>query len=156
VKVNSTNIKAMATLKATAVHNPVSNMRLGCGISPINKLLDAGVNVCMGTDGDGSSSNLNLIDNIKLACLLAKGNNEDPTLMKAYEGLKLATVNAAKGLGLEKTKGTIEVGKDADLVIINLKNGVQTHPINNAISNIVYNSTITDIETVIVKGKICI
>ena len=82
-------------------HCPISNLKLGCGIANISKMIEEGINVSLGTDGQGSGSNLDMFETMKFAALLQKGNMKDAKLMKAYDVLKLATINGAKALGLE-------------------------------------------------------
>lgn len=116
-------------------------------------MLKEGVNVSIGTDGQGSGSNLDLFESMKFTALLQKGINEDPVTMPAYEVLKMATINGAKALGLEKKIGSIEEGKQADLIILNLDT-VVTKPVNDLISDIVYNVKGNNVETTMVNGKI--
>jgi 5-methylthioadenosine/S-adenosylhomocysteine deaminase len=150
------DMKIMGEMNASISHNPISNCRLGCGFSDIVKLSKFGVNVALGTDGDGSSCSQSILKNARLACFLQKGIYKDPTLISAYEALKMATINGAKALGLEDKKGSIEIGKDADLNIINLYEDCLTFPVNDPVSDIIYNAEATNIETVIIKGKIII
>jgi len=134
-------------------HCPVSNLKLGCGIANISKMLDQGINVSLGTDGQGSGSNLDMFETMKFAALLQKGNLKDPKLIKSYDVLKMATINGAKALGLEDKIGSIEEGKLADLIIIDL-NTTLTNPINDICSDIVYNVKATNVNTTIVNGEI--
>jgi 5-methylthioadenosine/S-adenosylhomocysteine deaminase len=149
------DMERIGKLSASISHNPISNLRLGCGVTDVVNLQKYNVNVGLGTDGDGSGSNQSVLKNARLACLLQKGTYKDPTLIKAENAFEMATINGAKALGLEKSKGTIEVGKDADLNIIDLKTST-TFPVNDIISDIIYNCEAQNIETVIVKGKIVI
>jgi 5-methylthioadenosine/S-adenosylhomocysteine deaminase len=146
------DFKTLNQLKASIVHNPVSNFRLGCGFADLVKMQKHKINITLGTDGQGSGSNLSILNSARLACLMPKAINNDPTVVTAYEALQMATINGAKALGLEKSKGSIEVGKDADLVIFNFKH-TQLFPINDLISDIIYNANGEDTETVIIKGK---
>ena len=132
---------------------PVSNLRLGCGVPNISKMQEAGLNVCIGTDGQGSGCNLDLFEQMKYTALLQKGINENPKLMPAYEILKMATINGAKALGLENKIGSIEVGKRADMIIIDMTSTLTT-PINDIISELVYNIKGSNVKTTIVNGKI--
>lgn len=134
-------------------HCPVSNLKLGCGIANISYMQEQGITVSIGTDGQGSGSNLDLFESMKYTALLQKGIKEEPKELPAYEVLKIATINGAKALGLEEKIGTIEEGKIADIIIINL-NDVTTKPINNIFAEIVYNVKGTNVETTIVNGKI--
>ncbi len=134
-------------------HCPVSNLKLGCGIANISYMVKNGITVSIGTDGQGSGSNLDLFEAMKYTALLQKGAKENPKELPAYEVLKMATVNGAKALGLEENIGKIEEGMSADLIILNLTT-VTTSPINNIFSEIVYNVKGTNVETTIINGKI--
>lgn len=153
VKLTKKDIEKLANLKISISHCPVSNLKLGCGIANVAEMLKEGVNVSIGTDGQGSGSNLDLFEAMKYVALLQKGTKEDATLLPAYEVLKMATINGAKALGLEEKIGSIEEGKLADIILLNLDN-VVTNPINDLCSDIVYNAKGTNVETTIINGKI--
>lgn len=153
VKLDEKEISELANENIYISHCPVSNLKLGCGIANISYMQEKGVTVSLGTDGQGSGSNLDLFESMKYTALLQKGIKEDPKQLPAYDVLKIATVNGAKTLGLEEKIGTIEEGKIADIIIINL-DSVTTKPINNIFANIVYNVKGTNVETTIVNGKI--
>lgn len=153
VKISNNDIENLKQGNFYISHCPISNLKLGCGISPVYKMLENNINVSLGTDGQGSGSNLDMFETMKYAALLQKGVNENPKEMEAYEVLKLATINGAKALGLEKIVGTIEEGKVADLILINL-DSILVHPINNIFAEIVYNIKGNDVDTTIVNGKI--
>lgn len=124
VKVTDEEIDSLRKMNVSVVHCPVSNLRLGCGIAKVQKMLENGINVALGTDGQGSGSNLDMFDTMKITGLLQKGEFENPKNMDAYEVLKMATINGAKALKLEEKIGTVEEGKDADLILIDLNNEV--------------------------------
>ena len=153
VKVSDEEINALSKMDVSVAHCPVSNLRLGCGISPIQKMLDKGINVSLGTDGQGSGSNLDMFETMKFAALLQKGKYENAKNMEAYEVLKMATINGAKALKLEDKIGTIEEGKDADLIILDLNTEV-CQPEGNVFSNIVYNAKGSNVQTTIINGHI--
>lgn len=154
VKLNDEEITKLSENKNISIsHCPVSNLKLGCGIASISKMLKKGINVSLGTDGQGSGSNLDLFESMKYAALLQKGIMEDSQEMNSYDTLKLATINGANALGLEDQLGSIECGKLADLIIIRLDN-VVTKPINDLVSDIIYNAKGTNVETTIINGKI--
>ena len=139
------------------VHNPVSNLRLGCKIADITKYKQNGINVALGTDGQGSGSNLDMFETMRLACLLQGGIHENEERINAKDVIKMATINGAKMLGLDSKIGSIEEGKYADLIIINMDENIDNItmvPNLNAISNIVYNATGRNVETTIVNGQI--
>lgn len=153
VKLTDEDIEAMRKLKISIAHCPVSNLKLGCGIARINDLIKAGINVSLGTDGQGSGSNLDLFETMKFTALLQKGINEEPKQMPAYEVIKMATINGAKALNKEKEIGSIKEGKKADIIIIDVDDYV-VQPINDVFSAIVYNVKGHNVETTIINGKI--
>lgn len=153
VKLTKEEIKELANENVHISHCPVSNLKLGCGVANISYMLDKGINVSIGTDGQGSGSNLDLFETMKYTALLQKGILENPKILPAYEVLKMATVNGAKALGLEEKIGAIEENKSADIIIINMDT-VTSIPINNVFSQIVYNIKGTNVETTIINGKI--
>lgn len=153
VKVTDEEIEELSKMDVSIAHCPVSNLRLGCGISPIQKMIDKGINVTLGTDGQGSGSNLDMFETMKFAALLQKGEFENAKNMEAYEVLKMATINGAKALKLKDRIGTIEEGKDADLIILNL-NTETCQPEGNVFSDIVYNAKGSNVQTTIINGRI--
>ncbi|MCX7943817.1 MAG: amidohydrolase family protein [Deltaproteobacteria bacterium] len=137
---------------ASVAHCPGSNLKLGSGFAKIPEMLDYGINVTLGADGAPCNNNLSILNEIRLASLIHKPRI-GPQKMDAKTVLKMATINGAKALGLEKQIGSIEVGKKADLIIIS-KKGAHINPIDNPYSAIVYSSNESDIKYVIVSGKI--
>jgi len=134
------------------VHNPISNLNLGCGISDISKYKNY-VNICLGTDGQGSGYNMNLFYHMSIVDLLQKGKYENPTIFSSYETLKMATINGARALGLDKKIGSIEVGKKADIIILDLNN-IEIYPTVDLITNIVHNTESNNIDTTIINGNV--
>lgn len=132
-------------------HNPISNLNLGCGIADITKYKNY-VNICLGTDGQGSGNNLNMFYHMSLVDYLQKGIHKDPLALASYDVLKMATINGAKALGLEKKIGSIEKNKLADIIILDM-HSIHTEPNTNIIANIVHNA-INNVDTVLVDGKI--
>lgn len=154
VKLTDEEISRLAKLKNISVsHCPVSNLKLGCGVAKIQNMVDNGINVTLGTDGQGSGSNLDMFETMKFTALLQKGVNENPKNLPAYEVLKMATINGAKALGLEEKIGSVRVGKAADLIILNTDTELM-QPVNDIFSDIVYNAKGSNVETTIVNGKI--
>ncbi len=153
VKLTKEEIDELASDNVHIAHCPVSNLKLGCGIANVSYMMKNGINVSIGTDGQGSGSNLDMFEAMKYTALLQKGIMENPKELPAYETIKMATVNGAKALGLEGKVGTIEENKCADLIILNLDT-VITVPVNNIFSEIVYNIKGTNVETSIINGKI--
>ncbi len=102
VELTEEEIERLSKLKINIAHCPISNLRLGCGVAKTQKMINSGINVSLGTDGQGSGSNLDLFDTMKFTALLQKGVFEDAQNMDSYKVLEMATINGAKALGLEK------------------------------------------------------
>ena len=132
--------------------NPVSNLNLGCGIADLVKYKKNGINVCLGTDGQGSGNSLNLFYTMSLVDYLQKGKYEDPTVMSSYDVLKMATINGAKALGIDDI-GSIEVGKKADIIILDISD-ISLYPAYDLIPFIVHNCFYDIVDTTIIDGKI--
>lgn len=153
VKLSDKDFKTLKELNANVVHNPISNLRLGCGIANITKMLNMGINVCLGTDSQGSGSNLDMFESMNFASLIQKGNTEDPKVLDASSVIQMATINGAKALKMDDKIGSIDIGKLADIIIVDTSD-VTLQPINNLLSNIVYNMKGRDVTHTIVNGKI--
>jgi 5-methylthioadenosine/S-adenosylhomocysteine deaminase len=147
------DIEIIAKRRASVSHNPESNMKLASGIAPVPALLKAGVTVGLGTDGCASNNNLDLFSEMDTAAKLHKVNTMDPTVMDAVTVLKMATIDGAKSLGLQDIIGSLEIGKKADVIIIDTR---RPHlvPVYNPVSHIVYAAQGSDVQDVIVNGKI--
>ena len=135
------------------VHNPVSNLVLGSGICDVKKLLDKGINVCLGTDGAGSSFNINMFYHMAYVDLLQKGIYRNANIMDSYDVLKMATINGAKAMGMDNFIGSIEIGKKADIIMLDLSD-INIYPTNNLISQVVHNTSKENIVMTMVNGKI--
>ncbi|MEW6069693.1 MAG: amidohydrolase [Candidatus Thermoplasmatota archaeon] len=139
---------------AKAVHCPISNMKLAVGsVPPLAELFNENVVVALGTDSAVSNNSLDLFEEMKVATLLQKMHRWDARVMPAQVTLDLATINGAKALAMEHLLGSVEVGKKADLVLVDLKKPHLT-PCHNIISNLVYSTKGSDVTTTIVDGKI--
>jgi 5-methylthioadenosine/S-adenosylhomocysteine deaminase len=117
------------------------------------EMLRHGVNVALGTDGAASNHSQDLFDTMKAASLLQKVHYQDAGVIKPYDVLRMATIGGAKGLGLESVCGTIEVGKRADLILVNIDT-VHNQPVNDIFSQIVHCAKASDVKTVIANGEI--
>lgn len=137
--------------EVSIAHNPSSNMKLASGIAPVNEYISNGINVSIGTDGVSSNNNLDMFSEMKLTAFLQKVNLLDPQVMPTHETFKMATENGAKALGLNT--GKIETGKLADIVLVDTLVPHMT-PVRNALSNLIYSSLGTDVDTVICNGQI--
>jgi len=134
-------------------HNPISNLKLASGVSPVLQLQKRGVTVSLGTDSSCSNNSSDMFEVMKVAALLHKGISGDPTALSAERVLKMATIDGAKALLWEKEIGSIEVGKKADLAIVNFKKPHLT-PVYKETSHLVYSAKAADVDSVIINGKI--
>lgn len=134
-------------------HNPESSMKLAAGVAPIPKMIDAGIIVGLGTDGAASNNDLDLFTEMDTAAKIHKVSSMDPTVMDAETVVKMATIGGAKLLGLDDRIGSVEVGKAADLIIIDM-NKPHLTPMYNPYSHLVYAASGNDVSTVIINGKI--
>lgn len=157
VKISDEDIKVLKTLDCGIAHCPISNLRLGCKIADTTKYLDEGINVALGTDGQGSGNNLDMFEAMKIAGLIQGGIHEKEKRISAEDVIKMATINGAKLLGLEDKIGSIEVGKRADIIIVDISkklNNIKITPNVDIISNLVYNSDGRSVDTTMVNGEI--
>ena len=135
-------------------HNPCSNMKLASGIAPVKKLLDNDICVAIGTDGASSNNNLDIIEELKTASLLQKVSTLDPEALNSDEALAMGTIEGAKALGLDDEIGTIEVGKKADLILIDTNNANMIPDSSKLSSNIIYAANGFNVDTTICNGQI--
>lgn len=145
-------LQILENKQVSIIHNPISNLNLGCGIADITKYKKY-VNICLGTDGQGSGNNMNLFYHMSVVDLLQKGIYQNPTVFSSYETLQMATINGAKALGIENLVGSIKIGKKADIIILDL-NSIETYPTVDLITNIVHNTQYNNVDTTIVNGRI--
>ncbi len=151
-QINDDDLKLIKDNGVHVMHCPESNMKLASGICPTAKLLEAGVNIAIGTDGCASNNDLDMIGEMRSAAFLAKVGSGDASAMSAFEALKAATLGGAKALGIDLETGSIEVGKAADLCAINF-NHIATQPIFNPISQLVYSASRDQVSHVWTSGK---
>jgi 5-methylthioadenosine/S-adenosylhomocysteine deaminase len=153
VHINKSEIELLAENNVCIVHNPESNMKLGSGIAPVPDMKAKGITVGLGTDGCASNNNLDLFGEMDMAAKLHKVNNLDPTVMNAQTLVEMATIDGAKVLGLEKITGSLEVGKRADLIVIDT-NKPHLVPMYNPYSHLVYAASGHDVTHSIIDGNI--
>ena len=154
VHLTDNDIKILAKRGVTVVTNPVSNLKLANGIAPVPKMLKAGINVALGTDGAASNNALNMFRELSLLTLIHKGVNNDALAVTAQEGFKIATKNGAAAIG-RADLGEISPGKTADLVILDLDRP-NMQPLNNPMAALAYSANGSEVETVIVGGKVLV
>ena len=135
-------------------HNPCSNMKLASGIAPVSKLLENDICVSIGTDGASSNNNLDLIEELKTASLLQKVSTLDPKVLSSDEAIAMGTIKGAEALGLDSEIGSIEVGKKADIILIDTNSANMVPDSSSLSSNIIYSANGSNVDTTICNGKV--
>jgi len=153
VHLDERDIERIAEHKTKAVDNPESNMKLASGISPVPEMLAAGVIVGLGTDGCASNNNLDLFGEMDTAAKSHKIKNLDPTVMNAVTVVRMATIEGAKVLGIDTVTGSLEVGKKADIIVLDMDKPHLT-PMYNPFSHLVYAVRGHDVRHTIINGSI--
>jgi 5-methylthioadenosine/S-adenosylhomocysteine deaminase len=153
VHVDDEDIEVLRENNVSPVNNPSSNFKLASGFAPIDKMLKRGINIALGTDGSSSNNNLNMFEEIHLAAIVNKAVNMDAISVPAIDALKMATINGAKALLWDREIGSIEVGKKADIILIDMDKP-HLYPLHNVVSSLAYSAQGSDVDTVIVDGKI--
>jgi len=134
-------------------HNPIANMKLAQGVAKVDELIRRGVTVGLGTDGAASNNSLDMFETMKITALLQKMILQDPTVLPSRQILKMATIKGAEALRLGDKIGSIEEGKQADIILVDLKRPGLT-PLHDVCTNIVYSARGADVDTMIVDGQI--
>jgi 5-methylthioadenosine/S-adenosylhomocysteine deaminase len=157
VHVDDGEIRALKNFNAGVAHNPTSNLKLAAGIAPVTRMLELGVNVGIGTDGSASNNDFDMFEETRLAALLAKGTTGDPTAVPARDALAMATRLGAAALHMDHLTGSLEAGKRADLMVLDL---AQLHNLpafardpGGIYARIVYTSKSTDVVDVMCNGR---
>jgi len=150
---NKKEIKILAKNKVKVSHCPISNLKLISGIMPLKEMLKKKITIGLGTDSPCSNNSLDLFSEMKICALIHKIASQDPKIASAQEVLDLATIKAAEAVDKEKEIGSLEVGKKADLITLNF-NQAHLQPCFNIVSHLVYSAKGSDVETLIVNGKI--
>jgi 5-methylthioadenosine/S-adenosylhomocysteine deaminase len=157
VHIDDGEIKTLLHHRAGVAHNPSSNLKLASGFAPVKKMLEAGVNVGIGTDGPASNNDLDMFEEIRLAALISKGHTGDPTALPASVVLSMSTRLGAKALHIGDITGSLEVGKRADLILVEinqLHNAPRFRREKNSIyAQLIYTSHSTDVSDVMVNGN---
>jgi 5-methylthioadenosine/S-adenosylhomocysteine deaminase len=151
-QLDAAEIELVAAKGVSIVHCPESNMKLASGICPIDKLLDRGINVALGTDGAASNNDLDMLGEMRTAALLAKMNSGNATTLPADAALAMATINGARALGIADETGSLVAGKSADMVCIDLS-APACQPVHNPLSQLVYSATRDQVSDVWVAGR---
>ena len=152
VHLEPAEIALLARLGCSVAHCPSSNLKLASGIAPVDRMLSSGINVGLGTDGAASNNRLDVFCEMRLAALLAKASSQNAETLPAHTALRMATLNAAQALGLERKIGSIEPGKSADLCAVNL-DSIELSPCYDPASHLVYAAGREHVSDVWVAGK---
>ncbi|MEK6211176.1 MAG: TRZ/ATZ family hydrolase [Pseudomonadota bacterium] len=155
VHLDPAEIALLAGLGASVAHCPSSNLKLASGIAPVGAMLSAGMKVGLGTDGAASNNRLDVLSEMRLAALLAKAASDNAETLPAHVALRMATLNAAKALGLEQKIGSVETGKCADLCAVNLAS-IELSPCYDPASHLVYAAGREHVSHVWVGGKLLV
>ncbi|MEM0096576.1 MAG: amidohydrolase [Candidatus Bathyarchaeia archaeon] len=153
IDLSESDRRVLAEHGVNAVHVPVANMKLGLNAARIKALVDLGVNVALGTDGPASNNTLDMFETMKFAALLQKHVYRNPGVLSAYQVLRMATLGGAKALGLDGIIGSLEVGKKADIVLVDLSKP-HLKPLHDIYAALVYSTRGSDVDTVIVDGRV--
>lgn len=155
VAMSKDDIAELKKANASVAHCPISNLKLGCGVAPVGEMLAQGVTVGIGTDGAASNNRIDLFQEMRFAALLAKGCCKDPTVAPAHTVLKMATLNGAIALGLDKEIGSLAAGKNADICAVDLSRP-EYQPCYDPVSHLVYVCGREAVSQVWVDGVPCL
>ena len=151
-QIDKDDIRLIQDNNCHVVHCPESNLKLASGFCPVAELMDAGINVALGTDGAASNNDLDLFGELKTAALLAKGVSGDASALDAHAALRMATLNGAKALGWQDQIGSLEAGKSADIIAVEI-NSLSQKPLYNPASQMVYTNAGSQVSHSWVAGK---
>ncbi|MBQ9280392.1 MAG: amidohydrolase [Clostridia bacterium] len=153
VHIDDVSLHTLKDISGGIIHNPVSNMKLGSGFADVRKLRSNGINVALGTDGQGSTNTLDMFEEIKLAAYLQKGMYHSANAISGEDVLKMATIEGARVLGIDSEVGSLEENKKADIIIIGMDKA-HLQPVHDIYSLLAYSVNGADVETSIIDGKI--
>ncbi len=148
-------IALLAETGASVIHCPESNLKLASGFCPTGLLAKAGVNIALGTDGAASNNDLDMFSEMRTAALLAKAVASDASVIPALQALQIATINGAKALGMDHRIGSLESGKCADIVAVDMQ-AINAMPLYNPLSHLIYSTNSSQVSHVWVAGKLLV
>jgi len=151
-QINEIDIAILQQSGAHVIHCPESNLKLASGFCPVDTLLNAGINVALGTDGAASNNDLDLFSELKTAALLAKAVSKNAGALDAHSALRMATLNGAKTMGIDDQVGSLEIGKQADIAAIKMSD-IELQPLYNLASQLIYTNSGHRVSHVWVNGK---
>ncbi len=153
VHLTPADIRVLAKRRVGVSHNPESNMKLASGTAPVIQMQRAGIHVGLGTDGAASNNDLDMFEAMRQAAFLHKLESHDPRALPAKTAIRMATIDGARSLGMDRELGSLEAGKRADLIVVSMRSARQT-PLYDPLSHLVYVTRGDDVRTVVVNGKI--
>lgn len=151
-QVDDDDLALLTEHNCSVIHCPESNLKLASGFCPVERLWEAGINVAVGTDGAASNNDLDLLGETRTAALLAKAVSGSATALDAHRALRMATLNGARALGIDEHTGSLEIGKFADLVALDLS-GLAQQPVYDPVSQLIYSTSRDAVRHVWVGGK---
>lgn len=154
VHLSADEVRLYAERGVSVAHNPISNMFLGDGVAPVVEMLEAGVNVALGTDGAASNNSQDMFQVLKIAPLQQRARTQRPQAIPPAQALRMATINGAKALGLGHLVGSLEPGKRADLIMLDLSRAPHNVAVHNVLSHLVHCAKASDVELVMVDGRV--
>lgn len=156
IYMNENDLDIMARTGATVSHNPEANTKIAEGIAPVAGMLDRGIPVSLGTDTVAANDNMDMFEAMRLAAFLQKVSTEDPTRLPAYSALEMATTGGARALEMEDRIGSLEAGKKADIILVDI-DSLHMQPRNSIVNNLVYcASAASDVDTVLIEGDVVV
>ncbi len=151
-QIDEDDLDLLVSHGVSVIHCPESNMKLASGICPVQRLLEAGVNVALGTDGAASNNDLDMLGEMRTASLLAKSSSGSPTALNAHQALHMATMGGAMAMGIAEETGSLEVGKAADITAVDLS-GLVHQPVYHPVSQLLYTCHASQVSHVWVAGR---
>lgn len=151
-QINEADMQLLVDFGVQVIHCPESNMKLASGFCPVQRLLDQGINVALGTDGAASNNDLDMFAELRTAALLAKGVSAQPTALDAHSALRMATLAGAQALGIAEQTGSLEPGKFADIVAVDLS-ALTVQPVYHPVSQLLYTCNASQVSDVWVAGR---
>lgn len=152
-QLDSEDVRLLAATGAHVVHCPESNLKLASGFCPVQRLLDEGINIALGTDGAASNNDLDMFSEMRTAALLAKACANDASALPAHQALAMATIHGARAMALDHLIGSLEIGKRADIIAVNLAR-FNTQPVYQPMSQLVYSTQASQVSHVWVNGQL--
>ena len=151
--VSDEDIDILKSNNVSVVYSPTSNAKTGSGFAPVKKMLDKGINVCLGTGSGANNNNMDMIEEMHLGSIIAKGFSGEASALNAQETIRMATINGAKALGIDNSVGSLEKGKKADIIMFNQASPFFL-PESEICNNVVYSASRNELEITMVDGKV--